>query len=102
MILYSQSVGFETLPVTRFTLESEVGHKLHLYRYCAFALALFASSTFTVKTEITRQIAHLLTEWLVCPQLANLVVCLEVGHRVTAGTLANRVLVHKLDVTKIM
>lgn len=42
--------------------------------------------------------SHLLGEWLVGKEGADGIVCLQIGGRVAAGTLADRVLIYKLHV----
>ena len=46
-------------------------------------------------------ISHLFGERLVSPELADFVVCFDVGHRIGAGRLADGILIDKLHIAQI-
>ena len=98
LIFHFQGIGLETLTVTGFTFQHEVGHELHFHRHRTFALTFLASSSFGVEREIACRIAQLLGKRLVGKELADFIVGLHVGHGVASARLADRVLVHELDV----
>ena len=64
LVAHLQHIGLEALAVTRLALEHEVGHKLHLHRHGAFALALLAAAALGVEGEMRRRELHLLRQWL--------------------------------------
>ena len=57
--LHFQCVGLETLAMATFAFQYQVGHELHFYCYCSFALTFFATASFGVEREIAGGIAQL-------------------------------------------
>ena len=57
--LYVEDFTLETLSVTFFTFQHEIGHELHFHRDDSRTLAFFASAALGVEREILRCIAHL-------------------------------------------
>ena len=99
--LHFQRIGFEAFAVARFTLQHQVGHELHLHCDGSVAFALFAASALVVKAKIACRIAHLLGQWLICPELTDFVVCFDVGYRIRTGGLTDGVLIDKLHVAQV-
>ena len=93
---YFEYLALKTLAVAGLAFEREVGHELHLYGHCAFALTLFASAALGVEAEESRREVHLLRQGLLGHEFANLVVGLDVGDGVGARRLADGILVDKL------
>ena len=60
MIGHVEDVFLETMAVTGFTLQDEVGHELHLYRDDTGSLTLLTTTTLGVEREILWREAHLL------------------------------------------
>ena len=50
--LYFQGIGLETLAMTTFAFQYQVGHELHFYRNRTFALTFLATASFGVEREI--------------------------------------------------
>ncbi len=86
------------LPLHASQVRGEVSHKLHLDGYVSSSLAFLASSALGIEGEELWGESHLLGEWLVGKEGADGIVCLQIGGRVAAGTLADRVLIYKLHV----
>ena len=89
----------ETLALTSLAGQREVCHKLHLDGNISRTLTFLASSAFGIEREVLRRKSHLLSQWLVGKKGTYRIVRLQIGGRVAAGTLSNRVLVNKLYVT---
>ena len=54
-----EDVVLESVSMTGFALQHEVGHELHLYRDDASALAFVATATVGIEREILWRKAHL-------------------------------------------
>ena len=96
--LHFQGICLETLAVARFTLQYQVGHELHFHRNGTFALTFFATAPFGVEREVAGGVSQLLGKRLFGIELADFIVSFHVSHRIASGGLADRVLIHKLDV----
>ena len=86
----------ETVPVTGFALEHEIGHELHLDGDRTSTLTLFAATSIGIEGEILRREAHLLGQRLIGKEVADGIVGLYVGGGIRACALANRILVDEL------
>ncbi len=71
---------------------------MHAYPYITFSLALGATPTVLVEGEEGRGVAVYLGILLLRQELANVIVDLQIGHGIGAGTLSYRILVDILDV----
>ena len=91
-----EDVSLETVPVTSFTLQHEVGHELHLYRDHTGTLTLLAAAAFGVEREILGRESHLLRQRLLCIEVADGIIGLHIGGGVRTGRLADGVLVYEL------
>ena len=96
--LHFQGICLETLAVARFTFQYQVGHELHFHRNGTFALTFFATAPFGVEREVACGVSQLLGKRLFGIELADFIVSFHVSHRIASGGLADRVLIHKLDV----
>ena len=92
-----EHVGHKALAVALLALQVHVGHKLHFDGYVAVALAHGAASAVGIEREVLGRIPAQLGRFLVCKQVADVVVGLEVGHRIRPRRLAHGVLVDDLD-----
>ena len=97
-VVYLQDIVLEPLALACLAGKGEVSHKLHLDGYVSSSLAFLASSALGIEGEELWGESHLLGEWLVGKEGADGIVCLQIGSRVAAGTLADRVLIYKLHV----
>lgn len=86
------------LPLQASQVEGKVSHKLHFDGYIARSLTFLASSSLGIEGEVLCGETHLLGKWLVGKERTDGIVCLQIGGRVAAGTLADRVLIYKLHV----
>ena len=86
----------ESFAVAHFTREVNVGKELHFHHLFAFAFTGVAAAAVDVERKVFGLKAPHFAERLVGVKVADLVVGLNIGDRVAAGGLANRILVDHL------
>ena len=84
--------------MTCFTLQDEVGHKLHLHRDDTGTLTLLTTTALGVERKILGRKAHLLGQWLIGIEVTDGIVGLNVCGWIGTRGLADRVLVDELHV----
>ena len=93
LVEYLKDVGFESLSTASLADHCDISHELHRDPHEAISLTLRASATFLVEREERRRVTVDLGILLVGKQLADVIIDLEVSHRVGTGTLTYRILV---------
>ena len=97
IVVHVEDILLETVSMTGFALQHEIGHELHLYGDDASALALLTAPTVGIEREVLRREAQLLRQRLCCVEVAYGVVGFHVGSGIRACRLADGILVHKLN-----
>ena len=94
--MHVEDIALEALTVADGTLEGEVGHELHLDGDFTGTLALFAAPSLGIEGEVLGGDAELLGELLLCHELTDEVVGLDIGGGVGARAAADAVLINHL------
>ena len=97
-VVHIQHILLEALAVALLAFERDIRHELHFDGDGPLAFAYLAPPSGGVEREMCGGESHLSAQRLVGVQLAYLIVGFQVGYRVGARGLAERVLVDKLDV----
>ena len=97
VVAHFQNFVLEAFASAALAREFDVGHELHADLDDSFALTLFAAAAGYVEREMRCGQVVVTGVRLVGKQLADIVVCLDVGDRIRARRLADRVLIDDLD-----